>query len=107
MQDRSTSKQYESNAREEVIQPKYEEKGMKSIHPTADTVSSTAEFLTRNRIEEHIISLRKQDDNNVIIPSSIVFSLNTLTSMVYCEFVAELTSLLLDFFKHIQTNPFF
>ncbi|XP_022631730.1 probable histone acetyltransferase HAC-like 1 [Vigna radiata var. radiata] len=64
MQDRSTSKQYESNAREEVIQPKYEEKGMKSIHPTADTVSSTAEFLTRNRIEEHIISLRKQDDNN-------------------------------------------
>ncbi|WVZ09372.1 hypothetical protein V8G54_013902 [Vigna mungo] len=43
MQDRNTSKQYESNAREEVLQPKYEEKGMKSIHPTADTGTTDGE----------------------------------------------------------------
>ncbi|XP_052726025.1 histone acetyltransferase HAC12 [Vigna angularis] len=71
MQDRSTFNQSESNARKKVIPPKSQEEGMNSTHPTTNTVSSTTESLTRSPIEEHIRSLSKQDNNKVIIPSSI------------------------------------
>jgi len=74
IQGKSGLNQDESNATEKVIEPKSQEKEMKSTDQTANIVPST-ESLTRSRIKEHIRSLGKQDNNKVIIPSSIVCSL--------------------------------
>ncbi|QCD89943.1 E1A/CREB-binding protein [Vigna unguiculata] len=64
IQGKSGLNQDESNATEKVIEPKSQEKEMKSTDQTANIVPST-ESLTRSRIKEHIRSLGKQDNNKV------------------------------------------